>query len=200
MRSIVTPGEQVSEKATKMRNARTVEGRTYSTVLGLMDKEKREIIPLEGVWSPRIDDSVVGIITGEKGKVYFVDLSYFGKVLLVQGKYDKYEFEIGDVIDAVISDIESKNTIVVKDPRQLKGGTIISIKPRKIPRIIGKKSTMIKQVSEATKCRIIVGMNGLIWLNGGNVPLAIETLLKIEREAHTSGLTETIKRFLEERK
>ncbi len=59
---------------------------------------------------------------------------------------------------------------------------------------------MIRQIAEATGTHIVVGMNGLIWLKDGNITLATEALLKIEREAHLSGLTETIKNFLEEKK
>jgi exosome complex RNA-binding protein Rrp4 len=43
-------------------------------------------------------------------------------------------------------------------------------------------------------------MNGLIWLKDGNIALATEALLKVEREAHLSGLTDTIKNFLEKNK
>lgn len=200
MREIVTPGELVSENQTRTHNTFTSNGKTYSSVLGIKDERTNDIIPLEGVWNPRVDDSVVGIVEEAKGKVYIIDLSYFGKALVIPGKYDKYEFNAGDVINAVIKDVENKKTVVLGDPRVLKGGTILSIKPKKIPRVIGKKSTMIRQIADATGTHIVVGMNGLIWLNSGNITLATEALLKIEREAHLSGLTDTIKNFLEERK
>lgn len=200
MRSIVAPGEMVAEDAVKMRNAFVYKGKTYSKVLGMLDEKSSSIIPLEGAWDPRVDDSVVGIVSGEKGKVYIIDISYFGRAILVPGKYDNYEFKIGDVINAIIKDIESKNTIVLKEPTLLKGGTIINIKPKKIPRVIGKKSTMVRQIADSTKTNIVVGMNGLVWLEGGNIALATEALLKIERDAHLSGLTADIKKFLEERK
>ncbi len=200
MRDIVTPGEIVSEKPTRTHNTFASNGKTYSSVLGIRDERTNDIIPLEGVWSPRVDDSVVGIIEEVKAKVYMVDLSYFGKALIIPGKYDRYEFKEGDVINAVIKDVENKKTVVLVEPRELKGGTIISIKPKKIPRVIGKKSTMIRQIADATGTHIVVGMNGLIWLSSGNITLATEALLKIEREAHLSGLTDTIKNFLEERK
>jgi exosome complex component RRP4 len=200
MRNIVTPGDLISEQRIMVRNTYVQNGKTYSSVLGMYEESGKEIIPLEGVWNPRIDDVVVGIIEEVKNKVYVVDLAYFGRSLIITGKYDKFEFNQGDVISAVIKDVEDNNTIILEDPRPLKGGTILDIKPKKIPRVIGKKSTMISQIAEATGTHIIVGMNGLIWMNGGNTTLATETLLKIEREAHLSGLTETIKKFLDERK
>lgn len=200
MRNLVIPGELISEQRLMMRNTYVQNGKTYASVLGMYEDSTKEVIPLEGVWNPRIDDVVVGIIEEVKNKVYVVNLAYFGRSLIITGKYDKFEFIEGDVISAVIKDVEDNNTIILEDPRPLKGGTILDIKPKKIPRVIGKKSTMISQIAEATGTHIIVGMNGLIWMNGGNTTLATEALLKIEREAHLSGLTETIKKFLDERK
>jgi exosome complex component RRP4 len=69
-------------------------------------------------------------------------------------------------------------------------------KPTKVPRVIGKGNTMIDQIANLTKCRISVGMNGLVWLNDGDLRLAVSALRRIEREAHTSGLTEKIKKML----
>ena len=197
---IVTPGEVVAERKMRARNAFAQNGMTYSSVLGIRDSDSNEIIALEGVWDPRPEDSVVGIVSEDRGKVYIIDLSYFGRAILVPGKYDKYELKPGDIINAIIKDIEGKKTVVLKDARVLKGGTILGIKPKKIPRVIGKKSTMIRQIAEATGSHIVVGMNGLIWIDGGNMQLATDTLLKIEREAHLSGLTETIKKYLDENK
>ncbi len=70
----------------------------------------------------------------------------------------------------------------------LYGGTILEIRPTKIPRVIGKNNTMVQQIAAMTKSTIVVGNNGIIWLKGGNVALATEAIRKIEDEAHTSGL------------
>lgn len=200
MRGMIIPGDLVSESPIRMANGFIQNGKTYSKVLGIYDDSEHTIIPLEGSWIPRLDDSVVGIIMEARPKVYIVDLSYFGRALLIPGKYDKYEFEPGDMISALIKNIEGKNTIILDEPKELEGGTILCIKPKKIPRVIGKKSTMVRQIAEYTGAHIVVGMNGLIWLKDGNITLATEALLKVEREAHLSGLTDKIKNFLENNK
>jgi exosome complex component RRP4 len=200
MRNIITPGEIVSETVLRRENTFVANGKTYSRVLGILDEKTSDVIPLEGAWMPRVEDSVVGIISEAKVKVYLVDLSYFGRALIIPSKFDHYEFVEGDVVNAIIKDVEGKKTIILKDPRKLENGTILAIKPRKIPRVIGKKSTMIRQIADATGSHIVVGMNGLIWLSGGNVALATEALLKIEKEAHLTGLTDIIKNFLTEQK
>jgi exosome complex component RRP4 len=47
---------------------------------------------------------------------------------------------------------------------------------------------------------MFVGQNGVIWIDGEpqDVALAMAAIRKIEDEAHTSGLTDKVKAFLEE--
>ncbi|MDE1868776.1 MAG: hypothetical protein KGH60_02310 [Candidatus Micrarchaeota archaeon] len=200
MREIVLPGDLLEEKPVRMENAFVENNKTYAKVLGMYDKEHSSLIALEGVYQPRIDDVVVGIISEVKNKVYEVDLAFFGRCLLIAGKYDRETYKQGDVVEAVIKNIEDRKTIILTDARPLSGGTILQVKPTKIPRIIGKGSTMIRQISDLAKCHVVVGKNGTVWMRGGNVALATEAILTIEREAHLSGLTEKIKRMLEEQK
>jgi exosome complex component RRP4 len=197
MRHIVIPGEVISDKPLRIGNAYVESGRSYSKVLGLYDSSDREVIPLEGSWEPRIGDTVVGVVSASKNKVYEVELSYFKRSILVPGKFDRYELVYGDIIEAVIKDIEGKKTIILTDPKVLGRGTMLRIKPSKVPRVIGKQSTMVKQIIEATKSQIVVGVNGIVWMSGGDTALAIRAVLKIEGEAHVTGLTERIKHMLE---
>lgn len=197
MRQIVFPGEVVVEKPLRMANTFVEDNKAFSKILGLYEGSEGEIIPLEGVWDPQIGDTIVGIVAESRNRVYEIELSYFRKGLLIPGRFDKYELNYGDVIQAEIKDIEGNKTIVLSDPRVLKGGTILEIKPMKVPRIIGKKSTMVKQIADSTKSQIVVGVNGIVWIRGGNSTLAIEAILRIQDEAHVQGLTERIKRMLE---
>jgi exosome complex component RRP4 len=56
---------------------------------------------------------------------------------------------------------------------------------------------MIKQ---ATSCRIIVGQNGLVWVDGepDKENIAVNAIRKIENESHMPGLTDRMKVYLEE--
>jgi len=73
----------------------------------------------------------------------------------------------------------------------------MEIMPVRIPRVIGKKNSMVNMLEEKTKCDLFVGRNGRIWMRGEKIDLLKKAILKIEKEAHTSGLTERIKEFLE---
>ena len=83
--------------------------------------------------------------------------------------------------------------------RKLQGGRIFKVNPNKVPRIIGKQGSMVSMIKLATNCKIIVGQNGLIWIEGTpqEEKVAVDTILMIEREAHKSGLTDRVKAYLE---
>ena len=163
----------------------------------MYEKERGAIVPLEGVWAPRLEDTVVGIVTSSRNSVYEFDLKFHGRSLIIGGKFERFTFNVGDVVEATIKNIEDKKTIILSYPRLLEGGTLISIKAMKVPRVIGKDNTMIKQISNSAKSLIVVGKNGLIWIKGGDIALATEAILRIQDEAHVSGLTERIKKMLE---
>ena len=49
---------------------------------------------------------------------------------------------------------------------KFRGGIIVDITPTKVPRLIGKKGSMINMIKDKTNCKIIVGQNGLVWVKG----------------------------------
>ena len=193
MRGIIFPGQSVERTAS--RDGTYVEnGKVYSKVVGLYDEGTGSIISLEGTWKPRMGEKVVGVVSeiGRKD-TYKVSLSGNAEGIIISGRYERFRFRVGDVIEASVARVEGQGSVVLERPRPLGQGLIIEIKPMKIPRVIGKGNTMIDQIANLTKCKISVGMNGMVWLSDGNLQLAIDALRKIEMEAHTSGLTERIK-------
>jgi exosome complex component RRP4 len=74
----------------------------------------------------------------------------------------------------------------------------VDISHTRVPRLIGKGGSMIGMLKKEVNCDIFVGQNGRIWINGGEkeMDLAQKTILLIEKEAHTNGLTDRIVDFL----
>ncbi len=198
MRKIVIPGTVVSDRRLSMDNSYIDGSRTVSAVVGLFDDSRNEIIPLEGFWKPRSGDIVVGVIeTAGRNGTYRVSLTEFVDGLIIQDKYDREHYMPGDIIEARVRDIEHKVLAVLEEPRRLDGGTLMNVKAVKVPRLIGKANTMVGQIMELTKCSMVVGRNGIVWIKGAGTARAAEAVLRIQREAHTSGLTERIKSMLE---
>ena len=115
-------------------------------------------------------------------------------------------FNIGDMVVTKIINVTSQKlvdlTMKSQGLRKLYDGRTIRVEPCKVPRIVGKAGSMINMVKNSTHCRITVGQNGIIWINGEpeNELIAIEAINKIEKESHVSGLTERIEAFFEKNK
>ncbi|EQD74645.1 exosome complex RNA-binding protein Rrp4 [mine drainage metagenome] len=59
---------------------------------------------------------------------------------------------------------------------------------------------MVNLIKEHTGTRIVIGQNGLIWIDGTleSILKATAAIKKIEREAHTTGLTDRMTEYLKE--
>jgi exosome complex component RRP4 len=197
MNRIVVPGELLANSPQRIEFAFVEDGKTYSSVLGLFDEANPRVIPLEGAYMPAQYDIIIGIIDEVKFAGYNVDINspYRG---FLSAKDSRYEYKLGDVISAKIVEVDEVKNVDLEGARALRNGEIIEISSAKIPRVIGKQNSMLDMIREATKSEIFVGKNGRIWIREGNSALAARTILKVEKEAHTIGLTERISAFLRE--
>jgi exosome complex component RRP4 len=217
-KDIVVPGEVLAEAMDYVPSQGTYRSgnRIIAQRLGILNLEGKvmKIIPLSGKYLPRKNDVIVCkiveiLIAGwrmETNSAYTAMLSMKDATseYIARGADLTRYFGIGDYIVTKITNVTSQKLVDVtmRGPglRKLRGGRIISVNTHKVPRIIGKQGTMISMVKQATDCRIIVGQNGLIWIQGEpkNELMAANIIEKIERESHTNGLTERIKKMLEE--
>ena len=60
---------------------------------------------------------------------------------------------------------------------------------------------MIKLLKQMTRCEIMVGQNGNIWIKGERQmeDIVERAILKIDKEAHIPGLTDRIKKYLKQK-
>jgi len=183
--------------------------------LGLVSIDGRAIrlIPLSGKYMPKPGDVIIAkvidvLMSGwrvEFNSAYSAMLSvkeasasYIGRMADLTKYYD-----VGDYIVCQIVKVTSQNLVDVSMKGhgldKLEGGRIIAVPPNKVPRIIGKQGSMVSMVKQASGCRITVGQNGLIWLQGQaleNELVAVDAIQKIVREAHKSGLTDEMAKYL----
>lgn len=169
-------------------------------------------IPMAGVYLPQKNDIVVGRVIDILMSGWRLDLnSPYSAVLPVKdATFDfiskgadltRY-FNLEDFVVCKIIQVTSQNLVDVtcKGPglKKLSGGRVVKVSPAKVPRIIGTKGSMISMVKRATDCKIVVGQNGVIWIEGepGKEHVAVETIKLIESLAHMSGLTDRIKAHL----
>ncbi len=112
----------------------------------------------------------------------------------------------GDMVVAQITEINKRGTDLTIRSRglgKLDDGIIIEVNPNRVPRIIGKEGSMISLVKNETGCRITVGQNGLIWINGDKTEdelFAKKAILHVAEKSFISGLTDEMKKWFEEEK
>lgn len=196
MSEFVTPGTMIADKPTRAPYSYVEGGKTYAAVMGIYDEKASRFIPLEGAYLPNIGDQVLGIVEEERTIGYIIDLggTYKG---LIFSRGLRTNLAPGDIVAAEISEINEVRDINLQRPHKLNDGEVINISPTKVPRVIGKNNSMLSIIEKGTGCDIFVGRNGLVWLRGRDVKKAIETVKKVEREAHIHGLTDKIKQYLE---
>jgi exosome complex component RRP4 len=197
MKKLVVPGELLFLYEQKGDFYYSEGGKTYSSVVGIFDTDKKVLTPLESVYIPKPMHKVIGIVTEVRFVNYIIDINspFEGMVL---SKFLRFDLNIGDIVEATVKNVESGGVVILENVRRLVGGRLIEIKPSKIPRVIGKNASMQKIIEENTKTKMIIGLNGRIWIKGENIAKATKAIRKIEKEAHTSGLTERILKLLKE--
>ncbi len=215
--SIVVPGDELAQGMDFLPANGTFrdEDKIVATRLGLVHYDNRlvKIIPLSGRYSPKRGDTIIGRVIDVTVSGWRIETNsaYSAMLSLKDGTSDFVErgsdltkyYCIGDWMVTTIINVTTQKLIdlSMKGPglRKLESGRIIRVNPMKVPRIIGKKGSMVKMIRDATGCRILVGQNGVIWLRGEDPAMeikAVETIKKIEAEAHKAGLTDEIERYL----
>lgn len=201
-RKIVIPGELVTAERKKVGSHVYMSGGSiYSDCLGLVDEgsEYASVVPLEGIYMPRQMDVVVGVIVSENFGSYAVDINAAKLAVIPKSTLrERNSLEMENIISARIEHVGELGIAELGGVRVFYGGEIIEVSAVKVPRIIGKNGSMLDVIRGGTGGTIVVGRNGRIWVRGGNTPLLIRALEKIQREAHTENLTQKMAAFIEE--
>lgn len=215
-RDIVVPGDIIAEGMGFLpsKHVYREENRLIASRTGVIEIEGNvvKLMPLSGIYLPKFGDTIIGevgdiLMSGWRLETY----SPYSAVLSLKEATSAYipkgadltkYFAIGEHVATKVVNVTSQNLVDVtmNGPglRKLKDGRIIRVNPYKVPRIIGKAGSMISMIKEATNCRIVVGQNGVIWIEGApkDELVAVKAIEFIEKEAHTSGLTERVSELL----
>ncbi|MCD6487979.1 MAG: RNA-binding protein [Desulfurococcales archaeon] len=217
-RQLVRPGDLLAEGDVEVGDyTYRVGDKVYSLILGLasVDDNRVAVIPLEGTYFPKEGDIVIGMIINVGITNWVVDIrGPYKAVLNASEALESFNpitddlrnyLDIGDYIVAKIIIFDRSRgpilTIKGKGLGKITEGIIVDIKPSRVPKVIGKKKSMITTLIELTGCNIIVGQNGRIWIRCPSKKVEnvlVRAIKKIEAEAHIPGLTERIKRFIDE--
>ena len=223
-RQIVLPGEAIATKDYNVTGSVYWEGDVaYSAVVGMVNirgERDVEVIPLSGIYRPRIGDVVIG---------YIVDIGLTGWVVDINSPYQAYLpvqeatlkpidltmvdlkslLSIGDVILTRIIDFNLARdypvTLTLKEARlgRIEGGTLVEIDASKVARVIGRRGSMVNIFNEELGCDVTVGQNGRVWIrcrDPSDESFVARVIKFIEAESHTSGLTDRVRSMVSQYK
>ncbi|MFZ0513091.1 MAG: exosome complex RNA-binding protein Rrp4 [Candidatus Nitrosopolaris sp.] len=216
-RKYVVPGDRIVEGNFRpLFNVIRTGNSIIATRIGIAEagREGVKVIPLSGIYIPRVNDIVIGKIMDHSSLSWGVDInSCFSAHLPAQDVFGRdfsparddmgRELAIGDLITARIIAFDRTRdpmiTIQDKDLGKIPRGEFIKISATRVPRLIGKRGSMIQTIEYATHTRVLIGQNGIIVVTGRDlegIKLAVRAIRMVEEEAHTANLTQRVKTLL----
>lgn len=188
----------------------------YASMVGLADmrNDMISVIPLRGCYIPQPGDIVIGKVIECIPTAWMLDIrspyqgmlfasEYLSKPLNPIREEARKYLDVGEmVIATVIAFDRTRNpSLSTKDHGlgKIQRGTVIDVDFTRVPRIIGKKGSMISMLKKESNTQIFVGQNGRVWISGktrDEEAMVAAVIRKIEAEAHTNGLTDRVREFL----
>ena len=211
-RRYVIPGDKIVEgnfRPLMMLSDREMLSSLPELVLQRLDAMGSRLC-LSGVYLPRVNDLVIGKIIDHSSLSWEVDINscfsahlpaqdVFGRDFSSRDDMTKH-FAIGDMITARIIAFDRTRdpmlTVQDRDLGKIPRGELLRISATRVPRLIGKRGSMIQTIEQATQTRVLIGQNGIVVVTGRlpeGVNLAVRAIRMVEEEAHTANLTQRIK-------
>ena len=204
---LLAEGDYVSGDSTYKEN-----GKIYANRVGLVDYNGRRVhvVALKAFYVPVPGDTVIGKVVETTPGGWIIDIKAPHPARLrasdVVERSFKPEttdlpsiFDVGDLIIAkvVAYDRTRDPQLTVREPGlgKIMRGQLFEVTPTKIPRVIGRQGSMVGMIKRETGCQLTIGQNGWVLISGRSPEderLAVLALRKIEKESHTSGLTDQV--------
>jgi exosome complex component RRP4 len=190
--------------------------RIIATSVGISEiyENTVRVIPLTGTYIPKTNDLVIGKVIGTSALSWEFDINspfvgflpaqdVFGRDYSPTKDELRQRLGIGDLVAARIANFDRSRdpllTVQDRDLGKIESGELVEISPSKVPRLIGKRGSMIQTIEMATKAMITIGQNGWIVISCEDpegLLKAIEATKMVDAQAHTPNLTERIKSML----
>jgi len=222
---IVVPGMPVKRigRVRLGEHLRRYDKKIIPTLLGVLHKSDNElsVIAYKDIYKPRAGDYVVGVVISYAPNGWVVELGTFTKGFLPAQDYirdvkfnpkdvelSRY-IKVGDIVGAKIQEANrygyflltcrvDKKDRFAKYIGVLRDFYIIKISSTKLPRVIGKKGSMIKIIKEKIDGELIVSQNGVILYRGNyeNFLILKKIVGIIVYKTFASGLTDVVASIL----
>ena len=217
-RKYVIPGDVVTTGPFRPEQNVVLEGnKIISTTIGISEiyDDSVKVIPLTGKYIPKINDLVIGKVISHTSLSWELDINscyvgflpaqdVFGRDFSAHADELATKLKSGDLVAARIANFDRTRdplvTISDRDLGKIDSGDLIKISPSKVPRLIGKRGTMIQMIEMATDAAITIGQNGWVVVSCESPEGLLKAKKAIEmvnEKAHVANLTDQVKEMLE---
>jgi exosome complex component RRP4 len=219
-RKYVIPGDVVTTGPFRPEQNTVLEGnKIISTTIGISEiyDDSVRVIPLTGKYIPKINDLVIGKVNSHTSLSWELDINscyvgflpaqdVFGRDFSAHADELATKLRTGDLVAARIANFDRTRDPLVsisdRDLGKIDSGVLMEISPSKVPRLIGKKGSMIQMIEEATDAAVTIGQNGWVVVScESTVGLlkAKKAIQMVNEQAHVANLTDQVKEMLDKK-
>jgi exosome complex component RRP4 len=216
-RKYVIPGDLVTTGPFRPEQNVILEGdKIISTTIGISEiyDDSVKVITLTGKYLPKIDDLVIGKVNSHTSLSWELDINscyvgflpaqdVFGRDFSAHADELASKLKTGDLVAARIANFDRTRdplvTISDRDLGKIDSGTLVKISPSKVPRLIGKKGSMIQMIEMATNAAVTIGQNGWVVVScetSEGLLKAKKAIEMVNEKAHVVNLPDQIKEML----
>nr|MBC8517646.1 hypothetical protein [Euryarchaeota archaeon] len=208
--SLVIPGDKISSDTSDQLGHGVIKlnGELIATKLGYLVEKSGEIsiIPVHTAYFPRPGDLVLGYIEGMRSNIWFIDLNApFNAILPMSLAPMEIEYggtrdamDVGTTILCRVQEVDEAHSSVVTMKgmglRKVNSGFVDTIPPHLVGTISSGSNAIINQLKDASNCRIILGANGRIWVDGEpeGIRIVRDALAFVRDNEHSTELADAI--------
>ena len=219
-RKYVIPGDVVTTGPFRPEQNVILDGtKIIATAVGISEiyDDSVKVIPLTGKYIPKIDDLVIAKVNSHTSLSWELDINscyvgflpaqdVFGRDFSAHADELTSKLKTGDLVAARIANFDRTRdplvTISDRDLGKIDSGVLIAISPSKVPRLIGKRGSMIQMIEQATDAAVTIGQNGWVVVSCDSPEGLLKAKTAIEmvnEKAHVANLTDQVKEMLDKK-
>jgi len=219
-RKYVIPGDVITTGPFRPEQNVMLDGeKIIATAVGISEiyDDSVKVIPLTGKYIPKIDDLVIAKVNSHTSLSWELDINscyvgflpaqdVFGRDFSAHADELTSKLKTGDLVAARIANFDRTRdplvTISDRDLGKIDSGVLIAISPSKVPRLIGKRGSMIQMIEQATDAAVTIGQNGWVVFSCDSPEGLLKAKTAIEmvnEKAHVANLTDQVKEMLDKK-
>ena len=134
--------------------------------------------PITSPYLPRSGDLIIGTVAEVRNNLWFMNINGSFQGLLpmslapwkVEFGHARQHMDIGDSALARVQEVDECHNVVLTMKgvglRRLSQGAVVEVPINHLDRIRGENNTNLDRLKDVSDCRIIVGENGRVWIDG----------------------------------